>query len=164
MSKSGSANRFERIWNVSTDENTGKHVEVAIKKDFTGVDWVFINCYQCRGNTENPTGISFENADQFKWYDNLKICSHDTSALLKCMPNLFEDKADIIISTRGNISGRQFVAYVDIYDDKIDFVIGKKEGGCWGQQLRFTTSEFQKLQNQLPEVLACIGINEPMEH
>ncbi len=164
MYKSGSANRFDRIWNVSTDENTGKHLEIAIKRDFTGLDWVFINSYLYRGNGANPTGIAMENANKFLCYENLKLSVNDTSALYERIPTLIMEKRDIIISTFGNVSGRQFAAYVDVYDDKTEFVIGKKQAGCWGQQIRFNTSEFIQLQSILPEVLSFIGINEPMDH
>ncbi len=135
MYKSGSVHRFDRIWNVSTDENTGKHVEIAIKRDFAGVDWVFINCYLYRGNDENPTGITFESADKFRLFETLKLCVDDTSALYGSIPNLLEDKAEVIISTFG--SGQQFAAYVDkIYDNKEDFIIGKKLRGYYCQQIR----------------------------
>ncbi len=163
MYKSGSANRFDRIWNVSTDEYTGKHVELAIKyNEFTGVKWVFINCYQYQGRTENPTGITFENANQFCRYADLMLCVYDTTALLKCMPDLFGDKSEVIVSMIGRISGRELIACVDkIYDDKSDFIIGMKTGGCWVQRVRFTPSEFKKLQSKLPEVLSYAG--KPLE-
>ncbi len=166
MYKSGSAIRFDRIWNVSTDGYTGKHVELAIKRDVNAVDWVYINCYQCGGRTSYPTEITFENANQFCKYIDLKLCVHGASALLKCMSNLLEDRAKIFISEFDNTTCRKFLVYVHkICDDKSDYIITEKTGGFFVQHLSFTPSEFQKLQNMLPEVLSYAGKSpEPMEY
>ncbi len=165
MFKSGSAFRFNRIWNVSTDKNTGKHVEVGIRRGFSE-DFILINFYQYQGSDEYPTGISLENAEKFKCYNNLKIYGHDISALYKCMPELIEDKSDVIISIdRDRYTGLPLAAYVETLEDKTEnFVIGYKEFGNWVEKLEFTTSEILKLQLTLSQVVSSIGTNEPMEH
>ncbi len=119
---------------------------------------VYINCYQYGGRTAYPTGITFENANQFCKYIDLKLCVHDASALLKCMSNLLEDRAKIIISESDSSTCRKFLAYVDnIYDDKSDYIIVKKVAGFFVQQLSFTPSEFKQLQSKLVEVLSYAG-------
>ncbi len=158
MLKSGSANRFSRIWNVSTDENTGKHVEVAVRRDFSD-DLIWINFYQYQGSDEYPTGISFENAEKFKCYNQFKLYVLDISALHRFIPQLIEDKLEIILSiNRDRCNGMQLAAYVEILEDKTEnFVIGNKTvSGHWIEKHKFTTSEFLKLQRTLAEVHSYI--------